>query len=262
MPFGKYSFFRGLDWKPPEFAHIPLIHGPDGSKLSKRHGALGVEVYRDMGYAPEALCNYLLRLGWSHGDDEFIDRKQAIRWFDLDSVGQSPARIDFHKLDSLNAHYLRRKNSQELLGMILPRLRNTLNDALAKEAPDRILKGLESLKDRAKTINELTELAAFYALRRPIPLGDEAQRILDSEAKGRLGDVSAELAVATAWSQQDLESRLRGWCEREGHKLGKVAQPLRAALTGSKTSPGIFEVMEVLGKDETLGRIDDAISPV
>ena len=259
--FRQVQLYRALGWEPPAFAHIPLIHGPDGGKLSKRHGALGVEAYRDMGYAPEAVCNYLLRLGWSHGDDEIIDREQAIRWFDLDSVGRSPARIDFQKLDSLNAHYLRRETPQELLAQVLPRLRDKLDDALAKEAPDRILRGLDSLKNRAKTINELTELATFYASRRPISLSDEAQRLLDGEGKGRLGDVRAELAAAAAWSQQDLESRLRDWCEREGYKLGKVAQPLRAALTGSKTSPGLFEVMEVLGKDETLGRIDDALSP-
>ncbi|MFQ5467137.1 MAG: glutamate--tRNA ligase, partial [Kiloniellaceae bacterium] len=185
--FRQTQLFRAMDWPTPAFAHIPLIHGPDGAKLSKRHGALGVEAYRDMGYLPEALRNYLLRLGWSHGDDEIIGTEQAVRWFGLDGVGRAPARFDLARLSNLNGHYLRRADDERLTRLVLPGLAEMLDGKLAEDAPSRIKKGMPGLKERAKTVKELTEHAMFYARKRPQPLTEKAARVLDGEARGRLG---------------------------------------------------------------------------
>jgi glutamyl-tRNA synthetase len=240
----------------PEFAHVPLIHGPDGAKLSKRHGALGVDAYRDMGYLPEALRNYLLRLGWSHGDDEIIATAQAIEWFDLDAVGRAPARFDFAKLGNLNGHYIRATSDARLAALIAPRIEQSLGRPLDAAARARLEAAMPGLKPRAKTLVELAEIAHFYVAARPIPADDKAKAILRPAAP-----LLAELATALGdlpWDAVSLEAAVRQFAETRGLKLGEVAQPLRAALTGSTASPPIFEVMAVLGRLESLGRLADA----
>ena len=257
--FRQTQLYNALGWTVPVFAHVPLIHGPDGAKLSKRHGALGVEAYRDRGYLPEALRNYLLRLGWAHGDDETIDTEQAIAWFDLDGIGRSPARFDFAKLDNLNGHYLRAAADDRLVGLVLPRLERRLGHAPAATALDRLRRGMAGLKARAKTLEELADNALFYARPRPLPLDDRAVALLTPAARARLGRF-AGLLVDAEWTAAALEAAARVFVEAEGGKLGDVAQPLRAALTGAAVSPGVFEVLEVLGRDEAMARIDDAVA--
>jgi glutamyl-tRNA synthetase len=255
--FRQFQLYSALGWEPPLFAHLPLIHGADGAKLSKRHGAVGVESYRDNGYLPEALCNYLLRLGWSHGDDEIISREQAIEWFGLDAVGRAPARFDADKLASVNGHYIRQSNDGRLLDLVLPRIRDRLQDRLADAAADRIRRGMPALKERARTLVELTENALFYAAARPLALDDAAAKTLDAKALKSLNDIRGGLAAMDVWNTDAIEAAIRAYAEAAGRKLGEVAQPLRAALTGRTVSPGIFEVMEVLGREECLGRLDD-----
>ncbi len=251
--FRQTMIYDAMGWQAPSFSHIPLIHGPDGAKLSKRHGALGVEAYREMGYLPEALRNYLLRLGWSHGDEETISTEQAIAWFDLGAIGRSPSRFDFTKLDNLNGHYLRLADDGRLAEDVLKRL----GLADSPELADRLRRAMPGLKARAKTAKELAENAAFYAAVRPIPLADKAKALLTPEGRALLGKLAATLAALGDWTAQGLEAAVRSFVETENVKLGQVAQPLRAALTGSATSPGIFDVMEVLGRTESLGRIAD-----
>ncbi|MGH7112808.1 MAG: glutamate--tRNA ligase [Stellaceae bacterium] len=255
--FRQTQIFRALDWPIPEFAHIPLIHGADGAKLSKRHGALGVEVYRDLGYLPEALRNHLLRLGWSHGDDEIIATEEAIRWFDLDAVGRGAARFDFAKLDSINAHYIRAAADDRLLALIAPRLAARLGRGLSGGDNARLLRAMPELKLRPKTLSELAANAIFYVAPRPLEPDPKAAAILTPAARGLLGEVAARLADAD-WRAAPLEAMVRGFANEKGVKLGALAQPLRAALTGALASPGIFEVMVVLGRAECLGRIADA----
>jgi glutamyl-tRNA synthetase len=255
--FRQVQVYQAMGWETPNFAHIPLIHGADGAKLSKRHGALGVEAYRDMGYLPEALRNYLLRLGWGHGDDEIISTKQAIEWFDLDGVGRSPSRFDFVKLDNLNGHYLRETDDTRLAKDVAARL-GVAGNATVEQ---RLAAGMGGLKARAKTLKELTDNARFYTLSRPLALDDKARTGMTADALAVLKDFRAVLAAAPSWTAADLEAQARTFAEGKGVKLGQVAQPLRAALSGATTSPPIFEVMQVLGRDETLGRIDDAAVP-
>ena len=255
--FRQVQVYQAMGWETPDFAHIPLIHGADGAKLSKRHGALGVEAYRDMGYLPEALRNYLLRLGWGHGDDEIISTQQAIAWFDLDGVGRSPSRFDFVKLDNLNGHYLRETDDARLAKDVAARLGVAGNGAVEQ----RLAAGMAGLKARAKTLKELTDNARFYALSRPLTLDGKARAGMTAEALAVLKDFRAVLAAAPTWVAADLEAQARTFAEGKGVKLGQVAQPLRAALSGATTSPPIFEVMQVLGREETLGRIDDAAVP-
>jgi glutamyl-tRNA synthetase len=260
--FRQYQLFKAFGWQTPEFAHIPLIHGADGAKLSKRHGALGVEAYREQGFLPEAMCNYLLRLGWSHGDDEIIDREQAIRWFELDGVGRSPSRFDMARLISINAHYLRRAEDRRLADLVLGSLAKKLDGKLAESAGARIIRGMPSLKDRARTVEELSENAAFYAREGNIPIGDKAAKLLTVASKGYLADLRNILGGFADWNAEALESEVRAYAlsrEDGGLKLGVVAQPLRAALTGSTASPPIFEVMEVLGRDESLARLSEVL---
>src|SRR5579862_2206843 len=259
--FRQTQIYRALDWAVPEFAHIPLIHGSDGAKMSKRHGALGVEAYRDMGYLPEAMRNYLLRLGWSHGDDEIISTEEAIRWFDLDGIGRAPAQFDFAKLDSVNAHYIRETEDAVLVELIVPRLEATLGHQLSAMARERLLAAMPDLKPRAKTLIELAERAEFYVAPRPIAPAADAAKLLTPEARGLLGELASDLA-GTEWQGPLLETRLRDFVGAKGLKLGAIAQPLRAALTGSTASPGIFEIMQVLGRDEPLGRIADAAQKI
>ena len=252
--FRQLQIYQAMGWQPPNFAHIPLIHGPDGAKLSKRHGALGVEAYRDMGYLPEALRNYLLRLGWGHGDDEIISTEQAIAWFDLGGVGRGPSRFDFAKLDNLNGHYLRQTDDARLDSEVAARL-GVAGDLVIEQ---RLVAGMAGLKARAKTLKELADNARFYTLKRPLVPDDKARNLLTADASKVLTELRGVLAAAPTWIGADLEAEARGFAEAKAIKLGQVAQPLRAALTGSTTSPPIFEVMQVLGREETLGRIDDA----
>jgi glutamyl-tRNA synthetase len=254
--FRQQQLYEACGWTAPQFAHIPLIHGPDGAKLSKRHGALGVDAYRDMGYLPEALRNYLLRLGWAHGDDEIIPTAQAIAWFDLDAVGRSPARFDFAKLQNLNGHYIRERADADLARLVAGRLApasGSLPDGLL----DRLARAMPGLKGRAKTLVELADSAKFYLATRPLPLDPKASGTLEGGGRVTLARLAPALAAVADWQAQPLEQAVRGFADANGLKLGDVAQPLRAALTGSLVSPPIFEVMAVLGRAEALGRLAD-----
>ncbi|MDF2094759.1 glutamate--tRNA ligase [Aquibaculum arenosum] len=255
--FRQTQLYRALGWEVPRFAHIPLIHGPDGAKLSKRHGALGVETYRDMGYLPEALRNYLLRLGWGHGDEEIISTEQAIAWFDLPAVGRSASRFDFQKLEHLNAHYLREAEDARLVDLIVERF----EEEVGETERQRLLAGMAGLKPRARTLVELAELAHFYVAQRPLTYNAKAEKLLGAErAPELLSALRDHLAGLPDWSEAAIEQAVRAQAEAQAVKLGAVAQPLRAALAGSNVSPGIFEVAAVLGREEALGRIDDAIT--
>lgn len=254
--FRQLQIIRAMGWPEPVYAHIPLIHGPDGAKLSKRHGALGVDAYRDMGFLPEALRNYLLRLGWGHGDDEIISTAQAIEWFDLDGVGRSASRFDMAKLTNLNAHYLREKPDAELLPLVLPRLEEKLG-TVDPAGRERIVRGLPGVKQRARTLIELADSLAFYARAGAPPIADDkARALLTPDARAVIAKLAPALEPqASDWSEKALEDAVREFAEANGLKLGQVAQPLRVALTGSTASPGIFEVLAVLGPAESKVRL-------
>jgi glutamyl-tRNA synthetase len=237
-------------WPDPVYAHIPLIHGPDGAKLSKRHGALGVEAYRDeFGILPEALVNYLLRLGWGHGDQEEFTREEAIATFSLDGVGKSPARFDMKKLLNMNGHYIRAADDRRLAELIAPKIGPAANVGLLTDA-------MPVLKTRARDLNELADGAAFLFKTRPIALTEQAAALLDCGAKALLAQLSTRLRTEQGWTAATLEANLKAYAEELGLGLGKLAQPLRAALTGQTTSPGIFDVLVLLGREESLARID------
>ncbi len=253
--FRQIQIFNAMGWSLPEFAHIPLIHGPDGAKLLKRHGALGVEAYRDMGYLPEALRNYLLRLGWSHGDDEIISTEQAIAWFNLENIGRGPSRFDFAKLENLNAHYMRLADDARLVDLIIPRLETELGGGLSDEQRALLTRAMNGLKQRARTLVDLAQSAKFYVTPHPLPFDDKALAQLDAGARAVLQDLAEAFAQEAEWTAAALEARVRSFAESRGEKLGKIAQPLRAALTGSTVSPPIFEVAELLGRAETLARM-------
>ena len=289
------QIYQGMGWQVPEFAHVPLIHGTDGAKLSKRHGAQGVEDYRSMGYLPIALRNYLVRLGWSHGDDEIISPDQLISWFDIDDINKSASRFDFKKLDDLNGHYIRQTGNDELLARIksmLPHLDfasllvlpldpkapprsdvalaaeiksqmphiatgTDLANIFAAKGWDKFAAALPALKDRAKTLAELIAGALFIAAERPLKLDDKALKLIDAEAKATLQALLPRLKAAPSWDAAALEALVKTYAEETGAKLGKVAQPLRAALTGRAVSPPVFDVLHVLGRDEALSRLTD-----
>ncbi|HET8729146.1 MAG TPA: glutamate--tRNA ligase [Alphaproteobacteria bacterium] len=257
--FRQAQLYQAIGAEIPVFGHVPLIHGPDGAKLSKRHGALGVEAYRDMGYLPAAMRNYLLRLGWGHGDEEVIPTEKAIEWFTLEAIGRSPSRFDFAKLDHLNGVYMRETPDAELMAEVAPRLEAIVGHPLDAAARSRLEAGMDGLKQRAKTLNELAESAAFYVRSRPLAMNEKAAALLTPEARSLLARAADRLDALDGWSEAAVEEEVRQLAEAEGLKLGKVAQPLRAALTGSNVSPGIFEVAAHLGKAETLGRIRDAV---
>ena len=246
-----------MGWSTPHFAHIPLIHGADGAKLSKRHGALGVEAYRDMGILPAALRNYLLRLGWSHGDDEIIETGQAIAWFDLEGVGKSPASFDIPRLESLNSHYIRAMDEGELCRLLADRLRQTLDRDLSAAELARLPLAIGALKERAKTLVELAGGAEFLVAGRPLAMEEKAAKQLTGGAPALLAKAHACLQTVEEWNLDDLTAAIRSLAEVEDLKLGKLAQPLRAALTGRNASPGIFEVLYFLGRQESLDRISD-----
>jgi glutamyl-tRNA synthetase len=261
------QIYNALGWKVPVMAHIPLIHGPDGSKLSKRHGALGVDAYRALGYLPAAMRNYLVRLGWSHGDQEIFSTEEMIAAFDLPQIGRSPARFDFAKLESLNGHYMRQTADADLLDeveRVLPHIAGgaELKARLTPEARAKLLAGMAGLKERAKTLIELVDGARFIVADRPIALDEKAKGLLTTEARQLLGDLSQDLGAIEPWRAETTEQAVRAFAERKGVKLGSIAQPLRAALTGRTTSPPIFDVLAVLGKAESLGRLQDQMSSV
>ena len=258
--FRQAQLYLAAGWDLPTFGHLPLLHGADGAKLSKRHGAQNVEEYRDMGFLPEAVCNYILRLGWGHGDDEIISRDQAIEWFDLDAVGRAPSRLDRDKLASLNHHYMRQAEPKRLAELVLPELAKRVPNDPAPETEQRLISGIAGLTERSKTILELAENSEFYALQRPIPINEKARKLLDGEARRVVESLRSALAQISDWTQGVIEETVRQVAADLNVKLGSVAQPLRAALTGSDKSPGIFEVVEVLGRNETLGRIDDVLA--
>lgn len=287
------QIYQGMGWDVPEFAHVPLIHGADGAKLSKRHGAQGVEDYRSMGYLPVALRNYLVRLGWSHGDDEIISTDQLIEWFDIDDINKSASRFDFKKLDDLNGHYIRQSSDDELTARLKdmlphldfaalraleidpkapPRSDVTLAHEIAALAPsiadgnalsagleaagwDKVKAAMPALKERAKTLCEILIGALFLVADMPLKLDDKAAKLLDQDARTTLLALIPRFAAADNWSADALEATVRAYSEETGAKLGKVAQPLRAALTGRAVSPPVFTVLEVLGRENALERI-------
>jgi glutamyl-tRNA synthetase len=259
--FRQLALIRAMGWPEPVYAHIPLIHGADGAKLSKRHGALGVDVYRDeMGLLPEAVDNYLLRLGWGHGDDEIIARDDAVRWFDLAHVGRSPARFDQKKLENLNGHYIREASDERLAALTAPRIESAIGRALTDPEAGLLLRSMASLKPRAKNLNELADGAGFLFRVRPVDLDEAAGRLLEGSAADLLGRVHGVLAALDDWTAETTEAAVREVADEAGVGLGKVAQPLRAALTGRATSPGIFDVLVLLGRDESLARIADQVA--
>ncbi len=260
--------YEAMGWEMPRMAHIPLIHGPDGAKLSKRHGALGVQAYREMGYLPEAMRNYLARLGWSHGDEEIFSTEQLVEWFDLDAVGKSPARFDFAKLESVNGWWMRHLDAGKLQVRFIDWLDHAPEELRekAQQAKARLEESstrqvfetlLDDLRERAKTLRELLELSWFIFAERPLEPNAKAQKILKDDACAMLGELHGRLDALDVWSKDNIEQLVRAFAEEKDLKLGKVAQPLRAAITGSNISPGIFEVMAALGREESLARVAD-----
>jgi glutamyl-tRNA synthetase len=256
------QIYNALGWQVPVMAHIPLIHGPDGAKLSKRHGALGVDAYRAMGYLPAALRNYLVRLGWSHGDQEIFSTEEMIAAFDLAHIGRGPARFDFAKLESLNGHYIRQTSDADLVDAIerlLPHLANGAELA-AKFTPDlkaRFQAAMPGLKERAKNLVELIGSAQFLWAQRPIAIDEKAKALLGPDARAIIAELLPDLSQVEPWTAPTLENTVRMFIQRKEIKLGAVAQPLRVALTGRPTSPGIFDVLQVLGREESLARLGD-----
>ena len=255
--FRQLPIVRAMNWPEPIYAHIPLIHGSDGAKLSKRHGAVGIEAYRDeLGILPEALDNYLLRLGWGHGDDEIIAREQAVAWFDLAGVGKSPSRFDLKKLENLNGHYIRAADDGRLASLVIERLGPEGDDGQRT----LLTRAMPQLKPRAANLNELADGARFLFAARPLPMEEAAAALLTGEGQATLAAVHAALDAVHSWDTEALEAAVRLVAEHRGLKLGQVAQPLRAALTGRKISPGIFDVLALLGREESLGRIADRLA--
>jgi glutamyl-tRNA synthetase len=255
--------YNAMGWTVPEMAHIPLIHGPDGAKLSKRHGALGVEAYRQMGYLPEAMSNYLARLGWSHGDDEIFSRDQMVDWFGLEALNKGAARFDFVKLESVNGHYIREATPQHLYDVMAATAAEVgrMDDHAGLTAnKDTVLAALPELQPRAKTVLELIDLAQFIYAQRPLVPDEAAAKLLDTDGRSVLAAASDVLTTLNDWSVAGIDAAMRQLAEQRGLKLGKVAQPLRAALTGRTVSPGIFEVMVLIGRQESLARLDDQIA--
>ncbi|WBU28092.1 glutamate--tRNA ligase [Rhodopseudomonas palustris] len=256
------QIYDAMEWELPVMAHIPLIHGPDGSKLSKRHGALGVDAYRAMGYLPAALRNYLVRLGWSHGDQEIFTTQEMIDAFDLPAIGRSAARFDFAKLESLNGHYIRQSDDHSLVTLLEDLLKYIpQGPAIAAKFDDsiraKLTQAMPGLKERAKTLIELLDNAGFIFADRPLALDPKAQAVLTPETRQLIGRLRAALEDVSPWTAATTEAAMRAFAEQAGLKLGAVAQPLRVALTGRTTSPGIFDVLAVLGRDECLSRLAD-----
>jgi glutamyl-tRNA synthetase len=255
--FRQLAIVKAMGWPEPVYAHVPLIHGADGAKMSKRHGATGVMDYHALGFLPEAVANYLLRLGWGHGDEETISRDRAVELFDLDGVGRSPSRFDTKKLENLNGHYIREASDGRLAGLVAPRIGEILGRALDAGEIALLTRAMPTLKPRAKDLNEMAQGAAFLFKARPLDMDDKASSLLEGSAGDLLALVCRRLAALPDWTQEATEQAVREVAEAEGVKLGQVAQPLRAALTGRATSPGIFDVLVLLGREESLARIGD-----
>lgn len=257
--------YQALGWDVPKMAHIPLIHGADGAKLSKRHGALGVDAYRAMGYLPEAVLNYLARLGWSHGDDEIFSLEDAQSWFEISDVNKGAARFDFAKLEHLNANYIRASSDEHLVKAIINLLPHipegpAVAAKLDETRKAQLLASMAGLKERARTLLELIDNAGYLFAERPLALDEKAATLLDADARAVLSALHKRLSEVSDWTATATEAVVRAYAEEQGLKLGKVAQPLRAALTGRTTSPPIFDVLGVLGRDEALGRIADQLN--
>lgn len=253
--FRQAMIYRAMGWDLPRFAHLPLIHGPDGAKLSKRHGAQSVVEFRDEGYLPEALCNYLLRLGWGHGDAEILSREEQIKLFDLDGVGRSPSRMDYAKLLHINAVWMRQADDERLTNDVMDRLKAVEGVSTDDTVCARVLALMPGLKERARTLVELADSAAFLGRHVPLSFNAKAEKILTPEARTILDGLARELAAVEDFTPENIDAALRRFAEAGEHKLGQVAQPVRAAVTGSNTSPGIDATLAALGKDETLARI-------
>ncbi|RFC64268.1 glutamate--tRNA ligase [Fulvimarina endophytica] len=254
--------YKALGWDVPVMAHIPLIHGPDGAKLSKRHGALGIEAYRAMGFLPVALRNYLVRLGWAHGDDELMSTEDMIAWFDVGDINKGAARFDFKKLEALNGWWIRQSGDAELADMLMVERDHLPNGEILKRKPDEetralLLAAMPGLKERAKTLVELTDSTTYLFAQRPLPMEEKAEAILNDGGRETVRDLLPRLEAAGEWSVEALEAEVRAFAEEKDMKLGKAAQPLRAALTGRSTSPGVFDVLAVLGREESLARLKD-----
>ena len=257
--FRQLGIYRSMGWEEPVYAHIPLIHGADGAKLSKRHGALGVDAYRDeMGLLPEAVVNYLLRLGWGHGDEEIISRDRAVELFDLAGVGRSPARFDIKKLENLNGHYIREADDARLADLVAPRVEKLVGRDVSEAEKTVLCQAMASLKPRAKTLDEIADGALFLFAQRPLAPDEKASALLTEDGRALLASCIDALAGVPHWTPEAIEEPIREVAEKAGLGLGKVAQPLRAALTGRTTSPGIFDVLFLLGQEETLARLKDA----
>lgn len=255
--FRQLAMIRAMGWKEPVYAHIPLIHGNDGAKLSKRHGALGVDAYRDMGIMADAMFNYLLRLGWGHGDDEIISRAQAIEWFDLSGVGKSPSRFDAKKLQNLNGQYIRDADDNALVELTVPWIEKELGIILSPAQRELLAKAMPVLKSRAKNLIELASNSLFLYKNRPLDLDEKAQVLLDADARQLLASIHSALIDLDDWTIVATEEKVKAIAEAAELGLGKLAQPMRAALTGSTSSPGIFDVLILLGKKESLNRLAD-----
>ncbi|WP_208436070.1 glutamate--tRNA ligase [Bartonella phoceensis] len=259
--------FNAMGWDIPVMAHIPLIHGENGAKLSKRHGALGIDAYRKMGYLPAALRNYLVRLGWSHGDDELMSIENMISWFDIDDINKGAARFDLKKLDAINGHYIRTSNDQDLFDAalsILPEIEGGLHimKRFDEQRRTQFLKAIPNLKERSRTLCELIDNASFIFTQRPLQLDEKAQTLLDKNGQAILKGAYLALEACHSWDKKILDVTLRLYAQTQDLKFGSIAQPLRAALTGRTTSPGVFDILILLGRNESLNRINDQLSVI
>lgn len=254
--FRQFQLFQAMDWSVPAFAHIPLIHGPDGKKLSKRHGALGVDAYADMGFLPEAMRNYLLRLGWSHGDNEIIPTEQAVEWFNLENIGKGPARFDFDKLDSLNVHYMRQLAPAALLSLVENALEKKIGAPLSDTERTRIARAMHSIVDRAKRLPDVVEGASLFCNIRPLTLTEKAAGMLDGQS-ALLEGLADELTAIADWVPDVIKAAIMSFAQARDLKMGKVMQPIRAAVTGGAPSGDLVELLEILGREETVARMKD-----
>lgn len=249
----QFQLLEALNWTVPTYAHIPLIHGADGAKLSKRHGALGVEAYREMGMMPAALRNYLLRLGWSHGDDEIISREQAIQWFNLEAIGKGPARFDLKKLESINSHYLKTTPDRELSDILISFMRWSLSD----HHIDLLCKAMPLVKERAKSLPDLAEQIGFVLAERPLSPDEKGLKLLTDETRQRMHAIAVLLDNVADWTVDAIGETVRSYLDKNGLKLGKIGPAIRVALTGKTNAPGIFDIAAVIGKKETISRLND-----
>jgi len=257
--FRQLLIFKALDWVPPTYGHIPLIHGPDGAKLSKRHGAIGADKFRSMGFLPIAIRNYLLRLGWAHGNEEIISDKQAIEWFNGTGIGKSPSRFDLDKMSSLNSYYIKNMKNTDLVDLIIPILLSSETSSINNKVRKKLIQGMDSLKERSKNLVELAENSKVYLPSESLQYSEKAKNIIISEGIKTLELILPNLEKIKHWNSESLEEWARSYAKNKDIKLGQLAQPLRASLTGSTQSPPIFEVMEIFGQKDVIDRIKKCI---